>query len=306
MAEMVAVTSISQALNARVVDRKNMAPMLKRAAVLCDQVLVDTTGVVGSRLEALALNAIFGGRAEGIDLLDDRRFGKMLLRAEDLSDRPAEVLEAIRSTPKDDPVVDIVREYALTVPDADIAGFTRYRPDYKARGTLMIELLEDLWRPLVLRQWLPEPVGILGPMHRDVLGVGRRLTASPFDRLEELTPTAMIDFGSLPWETVLSLRSSAHIHDFRQLIRELELLPAGAIQKRWTRDVEEMAVLGKPSLLKIMVGGILGNLPIAPINPLSVGQSFMDYFRGEETLRRYGWVYFVMDARTRATTADKA
>ncbi len=304
---MVAVTSISQALNARVVDRKNMAPMLKRAAVLCDQVLVDTTGIdlVGSRLESLVLNTIFGGRAEGIDLLDDRRFRKMLLRVEDLSDRPAEVLEATRSTPMDDPVVDIVREYALTVPDADIAELTRYRPDHKARGTLMIELLEDLWRPLALRQWLPEPVGILGPMHRDVLSVGLRSTASPFDLFEELTPTAMIDFGSLPWATVLDLRSSAHIHDFRQLIRELESLPAGAIQERWTRDVEEMAALGKPSLLKILVGGILGNMPIAPINPLSVGQSFMDYFRGEETLRRYGWVYFVMDARDRTRTAAK-
>jgi hypothetical protein len=272
---MVAVTSVSQALNARVVDRKNMAPMLKRAAVLCDQVFVDTTGVdlVGNRLESLVLNTIFGGRADGIDLLEDRRFRKLLLRVEDLSERPGEILEAIRHGPTDDALAEVAEEYALTVPDADIAELTRYRPDYKARGALMLELLEDLRRPLVLREWLPDPIGILGPMHRDVLGVSLRSAASPLDLLEELVPAAMFDFGYLSWSQVLELRSSTHVQDFRRLIRELESLPAATIRQRWHDDIETMAALGKPSLGKVLVSGFLGNLPISPLNPIAIGQS---------------------------------
>lgn len=296
---MVAVTSISQALNARVVDRKNLAPTLKRAAVLCDQVFVDTTGVdlVSDRLQSLVLNAVFGGRDDGIDLLDDQRFVKLLLRVEDLSERPEDILEAVREGSREDDLAEVAKEYVLTVPDADIAELTRYRPDYKARGTLMLELLEDLRRPLVLRQWLSDPIGILGPMHRDVLEVGMRSATSPLDLLEELVPAAMFDFGALSWAQVLELRSSSHIHDFRRLIRELESLPAATIRKRWRADVETMAALGKPSLRKVLVSGFLGNLPISPLNPIAIGQSVTDYFRADETLRRFGWVYFVMEAR---------
>lgn len=167
----------------------------------------------------------------------------------------------------------------------------------------MLELLEDLRRPLVLREWLSDPIGILGPMHRDVLEVSQRSAASPLDLLQELVPAAMFDFGHLSWSQILDLRSSTHVHDFRRHIRELELLPAATIRQRWHDDIETMAALGKPSLGKVLVSGILGNLPISPLNPIAIGQSVTDYFRSDETLRRFGWVYFVMEGRDNLNSA---
>lgn len=302
MSEMVAVTSTSQVLNARVVDRKNMAPMLKRAAVLCDRVLLDTStaGPLGGDFERLAINSAFGGAAEGIDLMAERQFRKLLLRMEDLSDRPAEILTAIRDGDRDPLLEEVATDYVLTLPDADIAPFTRSVADYKARGSLRLELLDDLRRPLALRGWLPNPIGILGPMHQDVLRTALRDAHSPLDTLHELVPTAMFDVGALSWREVLRLRTSAHLHDFRRTIQDLEGASPEEVSRRWRQDLEEIAVFTKPSLAKTLVSGFLGNLPFGELNPLGVGQSIMDYFRADELTRRFGWVYFVLDARQRS------
>lgn len=302
MTDMVAVTSTSQVLNARFVDRKDMAPMLKRAAILCDRVFVDTTdtGAFDGDFERAFINAAFGGLADGMDLFEDRRFRTLLLRVEDLSETPAEVVEATRTIGADDRLAEIATEYALTLPDADIAPFTRHRPDHKARGTIRLELLDDLRRPLALRRWLPDPVGILGPMHRDVLSTALREVDSPVDALLELAPATMLDFGALHWNEILRLRSSTHIHDFRRMIREMEHASPSGLRERWQQDLEEIAAFTRPSAIRTLIGGFLGNLPFGNLNPLGASQSIMDYFRADEMSRRFGWVYFVMDARERS------
>lgn len=163
----------------------------------------------------------------------------------------------------------------------------------------MANLSTDLNRPLALHGWFDEPVGLLAPAHREVLrrAIAQERTAT--DVLQELSIQTMFDFGALNWFDILKLRRSNHIGDFRLALKRMESLPAGSVQEAWRSEVEKLAESGRRSPAQALLGGFLGNLPLGDLSPIGVAHSVSDFFREDERSRRFGWLYFVMDARSK-------
>jgi hypothetical protein len=81
----VATVSAYTLITPQLVGDVSAVPMLKRAAIMCDRIFVDTAGLgePGGLLERRVLNLMFGGHDEGEDLLTNARFRRLLLRPAD-------------------------------------------------------------------------------------------------------------------------------------------------------------------------------------------------------------------------------
>jgi hypothetical protein len=299
--ELVAVTSVSQILNGNLIDRVAMVPMLKRAAILCDQIYVETwgLGVPGGAIEKRAIDAAFGGTVEGIDLQADGRFRKLLLLPQEFGLAGEEMVGATMTGTGPGRYWDAAAQYVDTMPDEDLESMAKpWRGvDYKTRAAMALELQADLERPAILRKWIDEPVGLLAPTHREVLRIAMEKDRSPVDILQELAVQTVFDFGSLSWDQVLKLRKSSRIEDFRFALQKMEALGPGSVQGEWRRQVEELAEISQPNPLKTLLGAFMTYLPLGDADPLGLAQNVTTYFREDEQARRYAWIYFVMNAR---------
>lgn len=304
MSELVAVTSISQLQYGHFLDRLDVTPMLKRAAILCDHVYVDTTGLgpAGGAIERRVINHWFGGEAESLDLLSDKRFRALVLRPEDFGESGKDMLEVPIFDNDGALYGDAVSEYLARLPEEELLPFAKpWRGvDYKTYGAAWSELVADLNRPLTLRPWIDEPIGLLAPTHREILSRAIASNTTPIDMFQELAVEARFDFGVLPWNDILKLRRSARIDDFRRALKKLESAPPGDIRTLWRAEVESLAETTMVSPARSLIGGFLGNLPLGNVSPFGVAGSVVDYFRDDERERRYGWLYFVMSARKQA------
>ena len=308
VSELVAVTSIGQIVSGTAIDRMSFVPMLKRAAILCDRIYFETFGLgdPGGDYEQQAINAAFGGLIEGRDLAGDKRFADLLLLPQHFGDDADSMLSA--AIVRDGPSVyyEATQEYVDGLPDEDLEPLAKpWRGvDYKVRGAMALELESDLARPLALRKWIDEPVGLLAPAHREVLKLAMAADRSSLDIMQELAVQTLFDFGSLTWDEILKLRKSPRISDFRYALSKMELLPPGEVQSAWRREVEELAETTRPSPVKTLLSGFMGNLPLGDANPFGAAQPLTDYFREDERSRKYSWLYFVMDARSKQREKD--
>lgn len=296
----VATVSLITLLNGIQLDQVSPVPMLKRAAIMCDRIYVDTLGMgaPGSGLERTAINGLFGGDAEGHDLFADRRFLELILRPVDFGDATAAKMRDALNAREAGPLYEGALAIVEAMPAealAPVASPTRGL-DYKARGALAGQLSEDLFRPEALRPWFPSAVGLITPIHSSVLaGLGRRATSEAFPDLIELAEAGVVDYGSLPWRDVLQLRSSAFIDEFRSRLRDLADGERTVMSALWA-DLWNFAAENKPAPMKTIITGILGNLPLPVVNPVSIADSALAAWKAIHQQGGYGWLYFILEA----------
>ena len=274
--------------------------MLKRAAILCDGIFVDTFGLgdPGGSIERLYIEKTFGGRDEGVELLRDREFTRLLRRPDDFGSAVGQQMQAAVMEESQYFHAAAI-EYVQDLPDAKLEP--RAAPwrgvDYKVRGAVAIELAEDLARPDALRPWLRNTVGIITPLHSAVFM--KTMSAAPndpFGRLVELAEEDVVDFGSLPWKRILELRRSSFLRDFRDRLRAIPSHGDRSVIEDLWRDLWAFARSNQPSPRKAVVGAILGNLPLNPLNPISVLQGATSVHKAQLERTRCGWLYFLLEA----------
>ena len=111
-----------------------------------------------------------------------------------------------------------------------------------------------------------------------------------------------IDFGSLSWSEVFTLRKSGFANDYRDRVAEwalahqdsdIDLLTSSL--NTFIRDsVFELIGDTEPNLRETILSGIGGNLP-SPIivNPISMFSAARDAKKAHSLKSKYGWLYFV-------------
>ena len=257
--ESVATVSAYTLVNSAMFAGVSPVPMLKRAAILCDAVYVDTAGLgePGSELEQRFLQKAFGGDSEHHDLLGDPRFRAMLRTTNDYA---ASAEQMDRATWEEAAYYDTYAyEVVESVPDDVLEPMAApWRGvDYKTRGALANELTTDIARPDALRPWLGDPIGLITPLHTQVLG--KAFVAEPRDPLRNLVhlqELGFADFGALSWERVMELRRSDFVHEFRAMLAELAVKPDGQVVAKMWQDLWKFAETHRPVPARTAIGGI--------------------------------------------------
>jgi hypothetical protein len=235
---------------------------------------------------------------EGEDLISNKSFLALLRRPADYGDAVAQQMqnavdqESSYFTKESLAVADDLPEDALLPLAPPWRGV-----DYKTRGAMMFELATDLARPEALRPWIQSAVGLITPIHQEVLRrMQQRPAVDPLGPTVELAEAGVVDFGGLPWRAILKLRASSFIEEFRDRMSAIrEAGPGGVVDHLW-RDLWRFAEANQPSPLRTAVGGILGNLPISPVNPYSVVEAIQATRRALGQRTQFGWLYFILEA----------
>jgi hypothetical protein len=303
MIETTAVVSLATMSSARYIDGHDLTPTLKRAAIMCDRIFLHDVGLVPlySGFEDAFLNRVLGAEAEHFDLMNDGRFSKALLRPDDFGAQIAEEMHQVggeRYGQLLQPAWRAVTRRAETDPDfrTGLEPASR-KTNAKDWMKLSAELAHDLQLPVSLARWVDHPIGIISHLHNEVLAAAAENSITPFGSLTELANARIVDFGTFTWSEILDLRAHSSIYDLRLKLRQIEAETDSSAQQRLFEDGAEFFALHRPKPTRTLVTGILGNLPIAPFNPLSIASAAHDYFRDEETVRRYGWLFFIFEAR---------
>ena len=297
---LVAVVSAYTLANSQLVGGISPIPMLKRAAILCDRIYMDTQGlgVPGGLLERKILHKLLGGESEGHDLLLDPEFRRLLLRPQDFGSAAPDLVQAV-SAAHFGPLYSAALSVVEALPDRVLEPIAApWRGvDYKARGALGIELTEDMYRPEALRPWLPNAVGLVTPLHTRVMkALGREWNGDPFPEILELAEKRIVDYGVLPWREILKLRRSSFVDEFRDRMKTMRSESEGSVMNALWSDLWRFAQENRPSPRRTLLSGVLGNLPLPLVlNPVSVAQSVRDVWRANHQEGSFGWLYFVME-----------
>lgn len=106
---------------------------------------------------------------------------------------------------------------------------------------------------------------------------------------------------NLSWNDIVSLRSSPYLRAFREKYSELSL--AGRLQElfdQYQHALEKLADEVRPTPARNTLIGVLSNLPTPTIvNPVGVGASIHAVSTDRRRARKYGWAFFVREARAR-------
>ncbi|MET3142497.1 UNVERIFIED_ORG: hypothetical protein ABIB13_002214 [Arthrobacter sp. UYEF2] len=299
MSGLTAVVSSSMLFHSKVLAGQDLVPALKRAAILCDKIYVDLQGLgePGGQLEDMFINTSFGGNAEEHDLTKDKQFKKLLLRPSDLSKSERSGIPNGFDYGKD-PVYAQALDYVRGLDDDFFVPIAKpWRGvDYKARGSVALQLSEDILMPGRMRSLFPEAVGLLSPLHKKMLSSVKLPFIDENDPLVQLAAIRAVDYGALSWREILELRKSAFLTEFRLKLALIEKAGDANMQQELWGDLWGFAAENKPSPGKTVVSGLLANLPIGPVNPFSIGFALADTAKADTQKRKFGWLYFVMES----------
>ncbi|MBX9471284.1 hypothetical protein [Microcella sp.] len=286
-------------------DRTDPVPSLKRAAILGERIFLHTVGLGPPNGDwyRFFVQSAFGGDKESHDLMDDPDFRSLLLLPEDYgSNTEKEMFEAPLGG-FGDIAFDEIRKRA----ESDPQFSTGLGP--AGRGTtakdwmkLAVEISATLQMPAHLDRWLTNPVGLIGPTHVEVLQRAEVEQRSPFGPSEVLGSMGMVDFGSFSWREILQLRKSQGIYEFRLFIEGLPRDERSHVQDHLWDAVADFVSTHKPRPVRSFLKGIVASLPIPGLELIGTAQTFSDYFRQDEDLRKSRWLHFLADARRLQST----
>lgn len=300
---MVAITAVvsPSALSSLVhLDRINVVPSLKRAAILCEHVFLHTIGL-GEPYNPWSnhfVNVAFGGDKEGHDLISDPEFLKMLVRPEDYG---SSIEEEMYTLPQG-PLRDVAFEYIQTTAAAQTDFCTGLEPQGRATSPkdwmkLAVEISTDLQMPISLGKWLERPVGLIGPFHQEVLRRAERSGESPFGPTDSIASLGMVDFGAFTWSEIFELRRSHDIADFRTYLDRLETDSSLRTQDHLFDEVAAFIISKRENPMRTLFAGIVGALPVPVLGALSIAGAATQFFRQDEENRQSRWLHFVAQAR---------
>lgn len=277
----------------------SLVPILKRAAILCDKIFVQVEGLGGpdSPLNDSFINKVFGGDAEQHDLIGDKQFRRLILRESDFSKSERSEIPSPYEFTRGE-VFKQAWDFVGSLEDSffePVAAPWR-GVDYKARGSVAIQMTQDILMPDRMRSLIPEAVGLLSPLHKKMLNSIPLPFLDGSDPLVQLATIRAADYAALSWYEVLKLRRSSFLEEFRIKLAHVEKAGSIDMQQELWGDLWRFAAENKPSPGKTAMSGLLANLPIGPVNPFSVGVALADAARADTQRRKYGWLYFVMES----------
>ena len=126
--------------------------------------------------------------------------------------------------------------------------------------------------------------------------------------LTEMVLGGFPNLASTTWNDVVEMKSHPNFLDFRDKCIEVQrLVDADAtleasrlLQDAFQHTLREIATRTRPKLGLTTVRGVLSNLPMPiPVNPFSLGDAGATLAKEIDFKRKYGWLYFVLDAEAR-------
>ena len=149
---------------------------------------------------------------------------------------------------------------------------------------------QDLEQVLAaVRQWNPE---------EDKLFQNSK-DESPTHTLELLIP----DFEQLSWDEVIALRENRFYGPFKEwYARQCVKLDAGAsvnsVEQEATAALWKLTKEVQPNVTATIVKGVIGNLPIPVFGQIyGIGSAAMDVYSDVSLKNRYGWLFWLSEAR---------
>lgn len=104
--------------------------------------------------------------------------------------------------------------------------------------------------------------------------------------------------SGIHWDDVSELRSSPFLVNFRMKFASLTAKHRmSELMREYYAALEELAKVYQPSVGREATIGILGNIPGLPLNPIAVGASLASVKQAAEVRKRFGWVFFMREAR---------
>lgn len=115
------------------------------------------------------------------------------------------------------------------------------------------------------------------------------------------------DFGTLSWDEIIILRKSEFVNDFRKKVWEWTQkfntdTSSAEIEAKIDKYIDDAKFdfieKRKPNLIKSILTGILGNIPLPiPINPISIYSSGQQVLSDYKSRKEFGWLLFIQKAR---------
>lgn len=273
---------------------------VKRAAIMCDRLFFNTQGVPREQ-EFSFVGLAAAGREEWENIGKSKNFREMFVLPSDLGDEEEVFGQLSNASDGERPFFEAAQRVVEAIPDSDLEW--KAAPwrgvDYKTRGALIHELVDDLTQGDALRMWFEQPVGLLTPLHLRVIHElsSEWLTDTHAQVLQEIEESRAIDFGAMSWKEILDLRKSGFHSDFTARLDEIgKSLDPDVTRSLW-QDLWNAAGDTMPQIRRTSVTGVLANLPVGlPVNPMSIFASAKAVAESKELKTKYGWLYFILEA----------
>lgn len=118
-----------------------------------------------------------------------------------------------------------------------------------------------------------------------------------FDTIASL---ACLDFATLEWEDIIELRENSNFIYFTNKLSELrkdEVKQAGSAHQKILGDLFQFLDEMTPQLPASILKGVICNLPLAPVNPLSVVDSVRGIAQAKIIKNRFGHLFYIQEIR---------
>lgn len=133
---------------------------------------------------------------------------------------------------------------------------------------------------------------------------GERSEHSDFRTFKDVIRVKIPDFSKMSIEKIFELKNNPFFESFRKKISFLSHKIAEddvkglkeIIEEVELKDTKELLKIVKPNIKRTIMLSVFANLPIPPVNPLSVAHSLKSIFKKKDIIDKYGWVYFLLDA----------
>lgn len=113
------------------------------------------------------------------------------------------------------------------------------------------------------------------------------------------------DIINIEWNDIVDLRHSPYLSSFRQKFFQLvENNETDKLVDHYYKGLIKLTEIVKPRPTKEIVKAILVNLPIPPINPISIGSSIQDIYKSKTMKRDFGWLFFLNEITTKETNTN--
>jgi hypothetical protein len=113
------------------------------------------------------------------------------------------------------------------------------------------------------------------------------------------------DFGKLPWSVILDLRRDKRLKSFQEHLDKLsDTKDEMSGVKRALDEVWKATSEITPHIPSVVLEGIAGNLPLPiPVNPLSIGASFVAFVRAVRWKKANQWFTLIQQLRKSASAS---
>jgi hypothetical protein len=125
----------------------------------------------------------------------------------------------------------------------------------------------------------------------------------PLDTLYQEIEYTIPSLNSLSWDEIFELRGDSRIGAFKQWINGNR----SNIENEGLKDIvfrELWDVVGKlkPNILTNGIKATIGNIPLPiPVNPISISAEILDLYRDRQFNRKYAWLLFLYEIRSKAS-----